>query len=179
MVCTPGIGDAAGVCKFGRDDLRGGYGSRLLRLLFLPTLPVAATPSQPPLLAVRRSAISPACLPLPPPACLPAALLTAIARQRLLGPEDAPTAFSANRPGSGDGEPYACAREPWQPWQGVDFSEELGNLHQGPWEVPLREAQASKRNTNSPSGHPQRSGQSSNRATLPQDSNRIVKRGLR
>ena len=83
---------------------RGGHRSRKKNLIemtlaalaasgfsFLPSLlplPVAATLSLALLLALGGLAIAPPCLPLPPAAGLLAAGLTAITRQRLLGPED-------------------------------------------------------------------------------------------
>jgi hypothetical protein len=69
-----------------------------LCLPFLPTLPIAAALGPPLLLAVQGLTIASPRLPPSPPAGFRLARLTAIARQRLLGPENLPAALQQTPP---------------------------------------------------------------------------------
>src|SRR5437879_8290384 len=84
--------------KFCRDDPRVACRSRFSFWLGLAALSVAATLSLPLLLAIRGPAIASPGLPRSPLPHLLTARLTAIARQRLLGPELPPTALQQTIP---------------------------------------------------------------------------------
>jgi len=71
----------------------------------LPALSVAAALSLPLLLAALGLAVASPSLPRPPPARLLAARLAAIARQRLLGPEDPLAALQQTNPTPGTTSP--------------------------------------------------------------------------
>ena len=137
--------------KFCRDDPRGGDGGRLEGGPCWAALPVAAALSLPLLLAVGGLAIAPPRLPLPPPARLLPARLTAIARPRLLGPEHVPTPFQQTDSTAGTTCP---TRAPGNPGRGLILGRSWAILTRAHGRCLLPEAHASKGNTYSPPRHP-------------------------
>lgn len=91
--------------KFSRDDPRLAPRSSFSFWLVLAALSVAATLSLPLLPAVRGLAVASPRLPCPPLPRLLAARLTAIARQRLRGPELSLTALQQTIPTPGTAGP--------------------------------------------------------------------------
>ena len=59
---------------------------------------------------------------------------------------------SANKPGSEDDEYDACTPQFWWlPWR-LDFCEELEDLHEGPWGLPMHWGSSLEGDSYSPSG---------------------------
>jgi len=75
------------------DDPRTACSAVLFRDFAFAALPVPATLSSPDLFAARRLAVLMPRLPLPPFPCLLAAMIAAIARQRMIRPEHPATAL--------------------------------------------------------------------------------------
>jgi hypothetical protein len=148
--------------------------SRFSRLPFLPALSVAAALGLPLLLAVRGLAIASPRLPLPPPARFHPARLTAIARQRLLGPEDAPAAFQQTDPTPGTASPTLA---PGSLGRGLIFRSSWTIFTRGHGRCYSQKLKP-RRGHPFPFGAPSTHREGFNLATLPQNSDRIRTRPL-
>ncbi len=135
----------------------------------LPAFPIAAVLRLPPLLAVWGSPISPPRLPLPPPACLLAARLTAIACQRLLGPEDASAAFQQTDPPPGTTSPTLA---PGDLSRGLIFRRSWAIFTRGHGRCYSQKLKPRRGHT-FPFGAPSMHREGLNLATLPQNSDPI------
>jgi hypothetical protein len=139
---------------------------------FLPAFSIVVALSPPPLLAVRGSAISPPRLPLPPPACLLAARLAAVACQRPFGPEDAPAALQETDPPPGTTSPTLA---PGDLGRGLIFGRSWAIFTTGHGRCCSQKLKPRRGHT-FPFGAPSAHREGSNLATLPQNSDRIKRR---